>query len=191
MATCSSTLSWRIPWTERSLVGYSPWGFQRVGHDWAWTHTHQKQPSIRLVRTDVCLVQRIPGHSRPAPLSILISFPEWDISEDHNLTLRIVGTVSLKQKSTIGNIIHIHPDGISPGAFPLGILDSKEVNQNYQKGVLLPNCFGKCGLKWTQAGYFLQLLEVSMWKCLVSPRTSLFSKFGGSRKPLPQVCFPN
>ena len=26
MATHSSVLAWRIPWTERSLVGYSPWG---------------------------------------------------------------------------------------------------------------------------------------------------------------------
>ena len=33
MATHSSILAWRIPWT-RSLVGYSPRG-RRVGHDWA------------------------------------------------------------------------------------------------------------------------------------------------------------
>ena len=26
MATHSSILTWKIPWTERSLVGYSPWG---------------------------------------------------------------------------------------------------------------------------------------------------------------------
>ena len=26
MATDSSILVWEIPWTERSLVGYSPWG---------------------------------------------------------------------------------------------------------------------------------------------------------------------
>ena len=26
MATHSSILAWIIPWTERSLVGYSPWG---------------------------------------------------------------------------------------------------------------------------------------------------------------------
>ena len=38
MATHSSILAWRIPWTEEP-VGYSPWG-HRVGHDWAHTHTH-------------------------------------------------------------------------------------------------------------------------------------------------------
>ena len=26
MATQPSFLAWRIPWTERSLAGYSPWG---------------------------------------------------------------------------------------------------------------------------------------------------------------------
>ena len=26
MANHSSILAWRIPWTERSLAGYSPWG---------------------------------------------------------------------------------------------------------------------------------------------------------------------
>ena len=31
MATHSSILAWRIPWTEEP-VGYSPWG-RRVGHD--------------------------------------------------------------------------------------------------------------------------------------------------------------
>ena len=32
MATHSSVLAWKIPWTEESaLAGYSPWGLQRVG----------------------------------------------------------------------------------------------------------------------------------------------------------------
>ena len=26
MATHSGLLAWRIPWTEESLAGYSPWG---------------------------------------------------------------------------------------------------------------------------------------------------------------------
>ena len=29
MATHSSILAWRIPWTERSLAGYSPWVTKR------------------------------------------------------------------------------------------------------------------------------------------------------------------
>ena len=34
MATHSSILAWRIPWTEEST------GLQRVGHDWATSLTH-------------------------------------------------------------------------------------------------------------------------------------------------------
>ena len=33
MATHSNILAWRMPWTEEP-GGYSPWGSQRVGHDW-------------------------------------------------------------------------------------------------------------------------------------------------------------
>ena len=29
MATCSSILAWRIPWTEE-LAGYSPWGHKEL-----------------------------------------------------------------------------------------------------------------------------------------------------------------
>ena len=32
MSTYASILAWRIP-GKRSLVGYSPWGCKRVGHD--------------------------------------------------------------------------------------------------------------------------------------------------------------
>ena len=34
MATRSSILSWRIPWTEK-LGGLEPVGSPRVGHDWS------------------------------------------------------------------------------------------------------------------------------------------------------------
>ena len=33
MATHSNTLAWKIPRTERSLVGSSAWGHKRVRHD--------------------------------------------------------------------------------------------------------------------------------------------------------------
>ena len=38
MATCSSILAWEIPWTEEP-GGLQSLGLQRVGHDWAHTHT--------------------------------------------------------------------------------------------------------------------------------------------------------
>ena len=30
MATHSNILAWRIPWTERSLAGYNPWGHKEL-----------------------------------------------------------------------------------------------------------------------------------------------------------------
>ena len=40
MATCSSILAWRIPWTEEP-GGLQSMGSQRVGHDWInWAPTH-------------------------------------------------------------------------------------------------------------------------------------------------------
>ena len=45
MATHSSTLTWRIPWKEEPGRLQSM-GSQRVGHDWATSHTHtQPQPN--------------------------------------------------------------------------------------------------------------------------------------------------
>ena len=39
MATHSSILAWRIPWTEEP-GGLQSTGLQRVGHDWATSHAH-------------------------------------------------------------------------------------------------------------------------------------------------------
>jgi len=38
MATCSSILAWRIPWTEE-LVGYGPWGLKESDTTEQLTHT--------------------------------------------------------------------------------------------------------------------------------------------------------
>ena len=35
VATHCSILAWKIPWMEDPGRLYSPWGLQRVGHDWA------------------------------------------------------------------------------------------------------------------------------------------------------------
>ena len=41
MATCSSILAWKIPWTEE-LGGLQPMGSQRVRHDWVTEHAHKQ-----------------------------------------------------------------------------------------------------------------------------------------------------
>ena len=47
MATHSSNLAWRIPWTEEPS-GLQSMGLQRVGHEWATMHagTGQIKPSF-------------------------------------------------------------------------------------------------------------------------------------------------
>ena len=43
MATHSSIFAWRIPWTQEPgglSGGFQAMGLQRVGHDFAHTHTH-------------------------------------------------------------------------------------------------------------------------------------------------------
>ena len=47
MATCSSILTWKIPWTEETRAGYSPWGHKESDmterlstHTHTHTHTH-------------------------------------------------------------------------------------------------------------------------------------------------------
>ena len=44
MATHSSTLAWKTPWTEE-LGGLQPTGSQRVGHDWVPEHSTHKLPA--------------------------------------------------------------------------------------------------------------------------------------------------
>ena len=43
LATQSSILAWRIPWTEESLVGYSPWGRKESDTTELLSLTHSEQ----------------------------------------------------------------------------------------------------------------------------------------------------
>ena len=46
MATHSSILAWRIPWTQEP-GGLQSTGPQRVGHDWSdWAHTHTRYTCV-------------------------------------------------------------------------------------------------------------------------------------------------
>ena len=62
MTAHSSSLAWRIPWTEES-GGLKSMGSQRVGHDWATkTHTHNfkspEEPKCDLVHVWLCIELR-------------------------------------------------------------------------------------------------------------------------------------
>ena len=69
-ATHSSILAWRIPW-ERSLVGYSPWGSQRVRHDWVtnthfspWNYKKTQERSSSILVLAMTFLDMIPKHKQ-------------------------------------------------------------------------------------------------------------------------------
>ena len=55
MATHSSILAWRIPWTEEP-GGLQSMGWQRVGRDWSnWAHTHNNNKNRHVVSGRILL----------------------------------------------------------------------------------------------------------------------------------------
>ena len=70
MATHSSILAWRIPWTEES-GGLQSTGLQRAGHDWA-TNTHTYLPE-----KDTIIVIR-DGSKSVRILCLCVMGREWD-----------------------------------------------------------------------------------------------------------------
>ena len=68
MATHSSILAWRIPWTEEP-GGLQSVGLQRVGHDWATKHKHTDVLTDHLVRNKE--IGQIIGHSTTSVLEEL------------------------------------------------------------------------------------------------------------------------
>ena len=74
MAIHSSILAWKIPWTEES-EGLQSTGSQRVGHNWACTHTHvilyaSLLYAYFLCISPVCL-------SDATKITLLSFFPKW------------------------------------------------------------------------------------------------------------------
>ena len=60
MATHSSILAWRIPWTEE-LGGLQPIGLQRIRHNWTTYMAHWKS----LMRSGLCLPLKLFLHLLP------------------------------------------------------------------------------------------------------------------------------
>ena len=49
VATHSSILAWKIPWNRKNLVGYSPWGCEKVGHNLVTKkHHHRSGPGVSI-----------------------------------------------------------------------------------------------------------------------------------------------
>ena len=68
MAPHSSTLAWKIPWTE-SLVGCSPWGLEQLDMtEWLHFHFHFHALEKEMATHSSVLVWRIPGTEEPSGL---------------------------------------------------------------------------------------------------------------------------
>ena len=96
MATHSSILAWKIPWTEEP-GRFSPCGSQRAGHDWACMHAHTgyygsiNQGHVLLV----LLFFQAPSLKNPFVLSPIVhpSQSGWDVSSQW---VSIVGSQELE-----------------------------------------------------------------------------------------------
>ena len=83
MATHSSILVWRIPWTEEAGRLY-PMGSQRVRHSWAHTYiqTHTHTPPLKQSLTfsaAIALSKEVSSFIKPRLVFFLTSsmFPKW------------------------------------------------------------------------------------------------------------------
>ena len=77
MATHSSVLAWKIPWTEESaLAGYSPWGCKELGHGLA-----TKPPPVPGSRKEIkgSYILLSGCKRRKAPQTIYTQFTELTI----------------------------------------------------------------------------------------------------------------
>ena len=84
VATYSSILTWRIPWTEEPSR-LQAMGLQRVGHDWATEHTgtHEKSATFTLVwywQVCHCRQQELSTYSRTCLEAVAMNFHHeiWD-----------------------------------------------------------------------------------------------------------------
>ena len=74
MATHSSILDWKIPWTEQS-DGLQSLGSQRVGHNWA--HTHTKEPVNNCTHS-------VSKHKETTPMELILD--QWEKNIGDNLS---------------------------------------------------------------------------------------------------------
>ena len=86
MAIHSSTIAWKIPWTE-APGGLQSMGWQRVGHDWATSCSHSSTLYLYLVPTlrsylhivdTACNFKPVSSSSRPYTNSAFpTTYPQW------------------------------------------------------------------------------------------------------------------
>ena len=64
MATHSSIVAWKIPWTEEEPGGLQSMGSQRVRHNWVHTHTHTHTHTISITLLTLQLIIKYLNHEK-------------------------------------------------------------------------------------------------------------------------------
>ena len=117
MATHSSILAWRIPWTEE--LGRLQLGSWRIRHEWAHTHQHSLISGYHRVHS--CL------HLPSGPMSLLWSLMSYNVWQTlcwgccYSLAPAAAAAKSLQSCPTLCNPI----DGSLPGSSIPGILQAR------------------------------------------------------------------
>ena len=106
MATHSSILAWRIPWTEEP-GGLQSRGLQRVRHDWA--------TNIFTLLTKVCIVKAL--------VFPVVMYRHWELDHKESWALKnwcfqtVVLEKTLESPSDCKEIKPVHPKGNQPWIF--------------------------------------------------------------------------
>ena len=168
MATHSSTLAWKIPWTEEPGRLQSM-GSQRVGHDWA---------------TNPCYyywVQKAPDEDDSCPISLLLPFP--------------CGSAGKEAACNVGDLGSISGLGRSPGegkSYPLqysGLENSMEcvVHGVAKSRTRLSDFHFPSIIRWPTAIMRQRLTSLPI---LLQGNGCLFHKTEGVSQGTPLVQFP-
>ena len=166
MATHSSILAWRIPWTKEP-GGLQSMGSQRVGPDWAThththTHTHVSLPLVFQIHASFCKWCLCSIRYFFHKLSALWLFGTMDITEDWGFNT----LVSIVVKMQVCHTIPCFPD--------LHVQQWQKDSHNYFEVFLAI-------LHWAVFIWNECLLDVSRmkWQRLVSSWASVWEKSPG------------
>ena len=121
MASHSSSLAWKIPWTEEP-GGLQSMGLQRVRHDWETKHTHKQNASVSFADTGKLWnsVERQKNYNAVPLLSRIWLFATpWTIA--HQATVSFTVSQGLLKFMSIESVMLSHPllpSSLWPPIFP-------------------------------------------------------------------------
>ena len=127
MASHSSSLAWKIPWTEEP-GGLQSMGLQRVRHDWETKHTHKQNASGSFADTGKLWnsVERQKNYNAVPLLSRIWLFATpWTIA--HQATVSFTVSQGLLKFMSIESVMLSHP--LPPSSFAFNLYQHQSLLQ--------------------------------------------------------------